>query len=195
MSARSRSLLPVPEAALVRRRSLVGFRTACEDFWGSDGVLALTEALPADVRERTAGLLPLPEWLPLDDLIAWHVAAWNGPAGRDKAIMTQHARRTVDQGFGRVKRFVLSIATPHALAPRVAALWGDEYSTGSLTAAISNADSVTLTLRGHAYVEHPLMRWIIAEAFRHIVGMTNVKDVTEVHTAHSGSLTVVLRWR
>ena len=182
------------ETALVRRRSLLGFRNACEELWGEDGCRAIAEALESDVRQRTAGLLPLPEWLPLDDLIAWHVAAWTGPAKRDKAVMTHHARRTVDQGFGRVKRFILSMASPHALAPRVAALWRDEYSTGVLTADEPSPDSVTLRLSAHAYVEHPLMRWIIAEAYRHIVSLTNVPNVTETHSVRDGSLVVVIRW-
>jgi hypothetical protein len=37
--------------------------------------------------------------------------------------MTRHARLTVDQGFGRVKRFVIAALTPHGLAERVGPLW------------------------------------------------------------------------
>src|SRR5690349_16659795 len=98
-------------APLVQRKSLIGFRAACSDMWGLDGVRSIAEHLSPDVRERTAGLRPLPDWIPLEDLIGWHVAVWNGPAKRNERVMMEHARRTVDQGFGRVKRLLISMAT------------------------------------------------------------------------------------
>lgn len=180
--------------ALVHRRSLVGFRAACEQMWGNDGCRALAEALPPQVRERTAGLLPLADWLPLGDLIAWHNAVWDGPVKRDKLLMKEHARVVIDQGFGRVKRFVLSMATPHALIPRVTAMWQEEYSTGTLTAESEGPDSVTLCLREHPYVDNPLMRFVIAEALRHVVSLTKVENVTETHSVRERSLLIAMRW-
>ena len=79
--------------------------------WGQSGRDAVAALLPPEVRERTASMRPLPDWIPLDDLIAWHVAVWNGPANHDEAVFTEHIRKTVDQGFGRVKRVLLSMAT------------------------------------------------------------------------------------
>lgn len=162
--------------------------------WGESGYQSLCDDLPADVRERTAGMRPLPDWIALDDLIAWHVAVWNGPAKRDEAIMTRHIHATVDQGFGRVKRLLLSVATPHTLAPRVVALWRDEYSTGRLEASAIEARSVHLTLHDHPYVDLPLMRFVIAEVFRYVLGLTHAKNVTAVHAVRESSLVVVLRW-
>ncbi|HKU41937.1 MAG TPA: hypothetical protein VJR89_27455 [Polyangiales bacterium] len=183
-----------PDAPLVHKKSLIGVRAACEHMWGASGVQAIAESLPADVRERTAGLRPLPEWIPLGDLIAWHAAIWNGPANQDEKLMLDHARRTIDQGFGRVKRALISIATAHTLAPRVAALWNDEYTTGSLTVASLQPKSVTLVLRDHPYVEDPLMRMVIAEAFRHVLSLTRTKNVSSIHLVTQGSLKVVLSW-
>ena len=77
-------------SCLVHRKSLVGFRAACQQMWGASGYESLCRDLPADVRERTAGMRPLPDWNPLGDLIAWHLAVWNGPAKRDETIMTRH---------------------------------------------------------------------------------------------------------
>jgi hypothetical protein len=182
------------DAALVHRKSLIGFRTACEQMWGSAGYESLCRDLPADVRERTAGMRPLPDWILLEDLIAWHLAVWNGPAKRDEEIMTQHIHATVDQGFGRVKRFLLSVSTPHTLAPRVVALWRDEYSTGRLEATSLEARSIHLTLRDHAYVEVPLMRFVITEVFRYIVSLTKVKHVSAVPAVRDSALVVVLHW-
>jgi len=180
--------------AMVRRKSLIGFRLACHQMWGQTGYQAISSALPADVSDRTAGLRPLPEWLPLDDLIAWHVAVWNGPAKRDEQIMTRHIQATVDQGFGRVKRFLLSTSTPLMLAPRVVSLWSEEYSTGRLQATAIEERSVQLTLMDHPYIETPLMRYVISEVFRYVVSLTRAKVVTARHGVRDAALVVVLRW-
>jgi hypothetical protein len=108
--------------------------------------------------------------------------------------MTQHARLTVDQGFGRVKRFVISLLTPEALAARVVPLWRDEYSTGRLEAVSVDAHSVQLALSDHAYVEIPLMRYIISEVYRYILSMTRAQNVTVTHALRDTSLLVTLRW-
>jgi hypothetical protein len=183
-----------PSTPLVHRRSLLGFRAACEEMWGAEGLQEVTRGLRRDVRERTAGMLPLPQWLPVDDLIDWHLAVWNGPAGRDEGVFTRHARVTVDQGFGRVKRLLLSLSTPRSLAPRVAALWRDEYSTGRLEVSRIEDRSVELSLSDHPYVESLLMQGVIAEVYRYVVSLTQVKDVTAVRAVREGKLVVIIRW-
>ena len=194
MASTTPSLRPRAAQGQVRRRSLIGFRTACEQMWGAAGIDAIVRELPPEVRDRTAGLLPLPEWIPLEDLIAWHQAVWNGPAKRDEATMMRHARLTVDQGFGRVKRFVISVLTPELLAGRVVALWRDEYSTGQLEARTVESRHVELALSQHAYVEIPLMRNIISEVYRYVLSMTRVQNVTVSHAVRDASLIVSLRW-
>lgn len=188
------STRPQSRAAQVRRKSLIGFRSACEVMWGKSGIEQICKALPDDVRGRSAGLQPLPEWIPLEDLIAWHVAVWNGPAMQDEATMTRHARVTVDQGFGRVKRVVIAALSPQSLAERVAALWSDEYSTGQLRALSIDQRSVQLALSHHPFVEIALMRNVIAEVYRYILGMTRAKNVSVQHTVREASLIVTLRW-
>jgi hypothetical protein len=180
--------------SLVHRKSLIGFRAACEQMWGAAGYKRLCDSLPPDVSERTAGLRPLPEWVALEDLIAWHVAVWNGPARRDERIMTEHIHATVDQGFGRVKRFLLSMSTPRSLAPRVVSLWSNEYSIGRLEANFAEERSVRLTLSDHAYIDTSLMRYVISEVFRYVVSLTKAENVTSVHALRDASLVVVLRW-
>jgi hypothetical protein len=162
--------------------------------WGSAGLAKICEALPPDVRERTGGSRPLEPWHALGDLIAWHRAVWEGPAHRDEKLMTQHIHATVDRGFGRVKRFLLSVSTPRSLAPRVAALWRDEYSTGQLEATFPEEQTVHLTLRDHPYVDDPLMRYVIAEVFRYVLSMTRVRRVTVSYGMLDASLVVTLRW-
>jgi hypothetical protein len=183
-----------PAVPLVHRKSLIGFRTACEKMWGESGYQRVCGDLPPDVRERTAGMLPLPDWIPVDDLVAWHVAVWNGITRRDERLFTQHVRATVDQGFGRVKRVLISLATPHSLAPRVVAIWSDEYSTGTLEADSLEERSVHLILRNHPYVEIPLMRTVMTEVYRYVLSLTNADNVTAVHAVREGALVVILRW-
>jgi len=183
-----------PAVPLVHRKSLIGFRAACEKLWGERGYRRVCDDLPPDVRERTAGMIPLPDWVPVDDLIAWHLAVWNGITRRDERAFTQHVHATVDQGFGRVKRVLLSMATPHTLAPRVVDIWADEYSTGRLEASGLEDRAVRLTLRDHPYVEIPLMRTVISEVYRYVLSLTRANNVTAVHTVRDGALMVVLRW-
>lgn len=180
---------------MVQKKSLIGFRTACEQMWGTSGTLETAAALPSDVRERTAGIRPLPEWIPLGDLIAWHEAVWNGRAQHDEKVMFEHAHRTVDHGFGRVKRAVIGLASAATLAPRVAALWKDEYSTGSLAATALEPRSTTLVLSDHPYVQHELMRMIIAEVFRYVLSRTRTKNVSATHLVNGNRLLVALNWR
>ena len=198
MNVMSGSGRPSPKAgeerSLVRRKSLVGFRIACELIWGPAGYRAVCADLPPDVSERTSGMRPLPDWVVLDDLIAWNVAVWNVVAKRDEKLMTAQIRTAIDQGYGRVKRGLLALSTPRTLVPRVASLWQDEYSTGRLTATAVEGQRMQLTLRDHPYVEHPLMRFVISEAFRYIVSLSQVEDVTAVHEARNSKLVVVLRW-
>lgn len=180
---------------MVQKKSLIGFRTACEQMWGETGARETIDALPSDVRERTGGIRPLPDWIPLGDLIAWHEAVWDGQAKRDQKVMLAHAHRTVDQGFGRVKRAVISLANAATLAPRVAALWNDEYSTGTLTAAALEPRSTTLVLSDHPYVHHELMRMIITEVFRYVLSLTRTKNVSATHLVSGNRLLVALNWR
>jgi hypothetical protein len=193
-SQRPSARAPDADVPLVHRKSLLGFRAACELMWGKSGLDAISRSLHADVRDRTAGMRPLPEWIPLDDLIEWHLAVWNGVAERDERIFTQHIRTTVDQGFGRVKRFLLSMSTPRSLAPRVAALWSDEYSTGRLEVDHIEERSVQLSLHDHTYVGNPLMQSVIAEVYRYVVSLTQAKDVTGVRAVRDDALVVVIRW-
>ena len=162
--------------------------------WGEQGEKRIIGALPADVRARTGGLLPLPDWLPVDDLIAWHEAAWEGPVAHNEDTFMQLARVTIDQGFGKVKRFLISMASPHMLAARVSDLWRDEYSTGRLETLKVDDRAVALALREHPFVHNPLMRRTIAEAYRHVLSMTSAKEPTVEHQVRGGALVVTLRW-
>ena len=55
--------------------------------------------------------------------------------------------------------------------------------------------SVQLILSDHPYVDLPLMRYVIAEVFRYVVGMTQRRGRDRVAMpCASASLVVLLRW-
>jgi hypothetical protein len=89
---------------------------------------------------------------------------------------------------------MISLLTPELLAARVVALWRDDYSTGRLETVSIDAHSVQLMLSDHAYVELPLMRYIISEVYRYILSMTRVPNVTVTHAVRDASLLVTLHW-
>jgi len=162
--------------------------------WSKAGSDEVARALPQEVRERTAGFVPLPEWLPQGDLIAWHIAVWEGPARQNWESMAQFARLTIDQGFGRVRQLMISALTPAMLAQRVGPLWQEEYTTGTLETLRIDARTVQLKLSDHAYVDIPLMRNVISEAYRHILSMTRARNVRVSHEVRGRALLVSLRW-
>jgi hypothetical protein len=47
-------------------------------------------------------------------VVATATTSGNGPAHHDERVSTHHIHATVDQGFGRVKRFLLSVSTPRS---------------------------------------------------------------------------------
>src|SRR5258708_12343639 len=99
MTASGRPPVTAPNAPLVHRRSLLGFRAACEAMWGAERLVEVTRGLRHEVRDRTAGMLPLPEWLPVDDLIDWHLAVWNGPAPPHQDVFTPPIPPPLHQAF------------------------------------------------------------------------------------------------
>jgi hypothetical protein len=108
--------------------------------------------------------------------------------------MSQFARVTIDQGFGRVYRMMIGALTPQLLAPRVAKLWRDEYTTGQLEVLAIETNQVKLRLSEHAYVELPLMCNVISEAYRHVLSMARARNVQVANEVRGGALFVSLRW-
>jgi hypothetical protein len=195
-----RSLLP-PSASpsavappLVRRKNLQGTRTAAEQLWGEEGVRVILSLLPPDVLRATGGFVPLDAWLPVAFSVAWFEAVWNGPAGRQTQVFREYVALTIDLGFGRVKKFFLSMATPAMLAERSEKIWRDEFSTGSLKGKMLSPTLATLLLSDHPFAESAVTRIVAAESFRRVVSYTVTTPVREFHTTTAEGLLIRLRW-
>jgi hypothetical protein len=167
------------------------------DLWGEDGLRDLEARLPDATREATRGpeFAPL-RWYPTRYLVEWHAAMMDGPAGNDEAAFRRGVARSIDFGFGRVRRVLLSIATPMLLAERAAVLWRHENTHGVLAVDTSGRaeGKGRVTLTGHPFVRTPLSRKAFAEVLRHILSLSRAQNVRESHAATGEALVVALTW-
>ncbi len=195
------SLVPVnvrqnakTDVPLVHRRNVVGFRAACEERFGPTGYAATLALLPEDVREATAGLRPMDEWVPEAFIVAWATAVYRGPAQKDAAKMRAYVAATIAYGFGRVRRLFLGMMTAEGITERAGDLWRGEHTSGVFSAEALRPGTMRVRLDNHPYVESPLMRLSIAEALRYILSLTRSRNVTESHPAHGRPLVITFRW-
>ncbi len=179
----------------VHRKNVLGFRLACEETWGEEGLQRVIERLPPAIREATAGLVPLDEWIPEDFIIGWCHTVWEGPAQRSEAQFRAYVSLSVKHGFGRVKKLLLGMMAPAHIAPRAPALWNGEHTTGTLEVSVVSSNLMRVRLEDHPYVETPLLRLAVAEAFRCVVSLTRAVDVVETHPARGAPLLVNVRWQ
>ncbi len=184
----------VAREPLTRRKNVLGFRTACERTWGTGAYEQTLALLPNDVREATAGLLPMEEWVPEAFVVAWVGAVWRGPAKQDEATIRRYVASTVAHGFGHVRRLFLRVLTPDIFAKRGPDLWREEHSTGVLEAKLVGERLVRLRLSDHPYIETPLMRIAVAEALRFTTSLTRAKNVTEKHAPRGTPLLIDIAW-
>ena len=178
----------------VQRKNVLGYRLACEEMWGKRGLARVVELLPAAISEATAGLMPLDEWIPEEFIIAWAQAVWEGPAERNEAVFRAYASLTIKHGFGRMKKLLLQRMEPAQIAPRAPGLWRGEHTTGSLDVELVGPYQMRARLQDHPYVETPLLRLAVAEAFRAVVALTRAANVVETHAPRGAPLLVNLRW-
>lgn len=133
------------------------------------------------------------EWVLERDIIAWCFATWEGPANRDRLRYTEFIQRQTDLGFGRIRRFLISIASPGMLLQKAGDLWKQDHTHGDLKVDME-PKKATLTLRDHPYTETPQSRATIAEVFRYTISLTRTA-VFETHKLQEpGVIVVSLRW-
>jgi hypothetical protein len=178
----------------VRRKNVLGFRLACEETWGKRGLDRAVALLPAPIREATAGLMPIDEWIPEEFIVAWAQATWEGPAQRNETEYRAFVSLTIKHGFGRVKKLLLRMMAPAQIAPRAPELWRGEHTTGSLDVEVLGPNHMRARLNDHPYVETPLLRLAVAEAFRAVVALTRAANVVETHPPRGAPLLITLRW-
>jgi hypothetical protein len=192
--------MPRPEAPaepFVNGNVVHGFREAALDLWGKAGLDEIAARLPPDARTETIDSIVLPvSWYPVRFSTAWHQAIWEGPARRDAAELARFVARSVDMGFGRFKRTLLSFATPEMLLSRAPELWRYQHTHGTLEGAWEGDGGARMTLRDHPYVTHPVSARLQANALAHIASLGfRARPARESHAVEAGALVIRLTWR
>ena len=165
--------------ALVRRRYFAAMRDAARQLWGEEGLAAIAGALPEDVRRRTADVpLVSEEWLPATSAMAWFTAVWETCAARHASELAAFIDCQTELGFGRVRKFFLSQATPALVISRAAKLWRDDNTAGELVTISLEEGRVVAELRNHVYATTPLSRLVVTELLRSVLARCRAKDVT-----------------
>lgn len=201
---------PPPTADPHARGSVLhGLRTAVLDLWGPQGLEGVAEQLPVSSRLATIDGIVLPfEWLPVEHVIAWHDAMWNGPACRDERELARLVARSIELGLGRFKSAFFTGITPERLVERAQEMWRYQHTHGEVQITVEGT-SGTVVLRSHPFVDHACSRRVVAESYRHIVTTTGARDVTAAwggvggggvgggggSGGPSGALVVHLSWR
>jgi hypothetical protein len=185
-----------PAEPLLRRMYVLAMPEAAAIVWGKEALPDLAVRLPDDVRRDTLEQTNAETWMPERYVIAWSFAVWEGPAARDREAFKRFLRAQVDLTFGRVRRALLSLASPEMLLARAGAIWKEDHTHGTLEVEMHEAkNGATLRLHDHPYTTLPQARAAIAEVLRYDVSLTRAKNVIESHRLErDGVLLIRLQW-
>lgn len=130
------------------------------------------------------------EWY--DDLVSVQIVEALHVVLSPAAFVT-FVEQLCDNGFGRVRKFFLGLATPMMLASRAPDFWAYDHTTGKMT--IEPIDGgVIATITDHPYVESTGCRVLMTEYVRHAVSLTRVQRVTSSQQPQRGHLKIAIRW-
>jgi hypothetical protein len=167
------------------------------DVWGPEGLRDVTSRLPEETRAATTGpAFTTLSWYPTRYVIDWDVAKMAGPARGDEAAFRRSVARSMDLGFGRIRRALLSFATPVLIAERAAELWRHDHTHGELSVDSSGRlqGRARVTLTRHPFTTTPLTRMAFAEVTRHVLSLSRARNVRESHAADGDALVIRLTW-
>jgi len=183
---------PPPEPAM-KGFYLTAFHRAAGEQWGQDGLRDIRARMPPREAEE-AFVERAPLWVPERVVVAWCFALWEGPADRKRPGYVAWLHRHMDLSFGRVRKWLIGLASPHKLVEMAGNVWRRDHSHGTLSGAADGKRAV-FTLHDHPYVDTPQARASIAEVYRYSVELTRAQNVTETHALVApGTLEVRVRW-
>lgn len=193
MAERSR-----PSEPSIRRYVVPAFRRALIDVFGEQGRAQTIALLEGEAREELAREIPsTQDWFPIRHMISWGFAVWEGPAKREREIMTRFVRHQWDLSHGVVRRLLLHMASPQVVVSRLAKLWTEDNTGGVLEATLDDDErGASIVIRDTQWAETPHARASMAEVYRHAFSQTRARDVTETHAADGPKdLSIKLRWK
>jgi hypothetical protein len=188
---------PSPTAPLTKGTIVHSLIAATREIWGDDGVQDVSQRLSGEARAATLGpdFTPL-GWYPTRHILEWNDAILAGPAGGDERAFRRAVARSIDLGFGRVRRVFLSFATPTLLAERATQLWKHDHTHGVLTldSSATSTGRAQVALTDHPFTTTSVARIAIAEVFREVLSLSRAKNVVESHAMSGDALVITLSW-
>lgn len=180
-----------------RRTIFAGFRRAAVDLWGEEGLRQIGDAMSEEARRRCISSIVIEEeMLPERFVHEWYERAWAGPAQRDRDEYHRFLDRMMDHGFGRVRKFLLGMATPAIVGRKAGELWRHDHTHGEIVTRSMSDRSFELRLTDHPYLETPLARSSIAEILRYAMSLAHAKGVQGKHRLEDHrTLVVHIEWR
>lgn len=179
-----------------RRTIFLALRQAAIELWGQEGLRQISGGMSSQARARCIEPLVFgEEMLPERFVLEWYEAVWEGPAGRNHPLYDRFLDTMMDHGFGKVRKFLLGVATPAIVVRKCGELWRQDHTHGSLEVRIVTDHHFELTLSDHPYLETPLGRSSIAEIYRYALSLARARSVHAKHWLNSPrTLTVRIDW-
>jgi hypothetical protein len=188
---------PLQTESCARGTILLALRSAAVTLWRDAGLEAIRSRLPADAAiELFDRPIVADAWIPERYVMAWFKAVFGGPARANAAVFRTFLDRMMDHGFGRVRRFFLTMVTPQLMLQKAPDLWRHDHSHGELIVQTLADKHCIVVLRDHAYTKTPLSRLAIAEIYRYAMALSRASGVEETHRIDDyGQLNVRISWR
>lgn len=159
----------------------LAYRSAILELWGEHGWTETVLALPPESRQALVDTPVAPVgWVPERHMMALVEAIFTGPAGGSHTAFVGLLDEMIDQGFGRVRSFLVRFAPPRLVLTRAAELWRHDHTEGELVVS-HGENSALVEVRGHIYATHETSRLTAAETFRIILSRTRAKNVACSH--------------
>ena len=189
--------------ALQRRIYVPALKRAAVLLWGDDGLNAIAGACGDDAREEFFRTVSADEWVGCRHVIEWCLRAFEGPCKRDRNKMAEYVDRAYDFSYGVVRKFIVRLADPASIVPRLPAFWKQDHSEGELASEVdASGKGCTIRVTGTPYVDLVHSRAGMAETYRYGFSQTRAKKVTESHALERATgkqekpvLVIKLRWQ
>lgn len=175
-----------------RGHGLVSTVEATRELCGDELVSTLLTRFPQAFHRA---LEESPDWVPTEFVVTWYELV-SEALGGDERRLAAITTRAVDLGFGRVRKLLLGIATPHWVLRKGEELWRGEQSAGRMTAYAVEPNHARVTLTDHPFLDSAVMRRAMVTSMAYTLTLTGAKSVTaEVAGAVGEPLVLTLTWK
>jgi serine/threonine-protein kinase len=195
---------PAPKAApakesMQRRFFIPAAKRAAVLLWGDDGLNEIAQALDNEARNEFFRASGGDEWIPSRLVIEWCLRTFEGPCRRDRHKMAEYVDRAYDFSYGAVRKFVVKMADPASVVPKLPGFWKQDHTEGELAAEVDpSGKGCTIRISGTPYTDLVHSRAGMAEIYRYAFSQTRAKEVTESHALERSTgkpvLVIKLKW-